>query len=534
MAPAASGRALHSSRSARAVRAAKRGPGQRSQQPPGAAVGALPLLAMEEVLAAIQSLYMDELRPFGRILRKRLAEQSLAARCTAPDIDMDCLRATCVACPWLRVEDLEGGDWAALFTCYPEAFVDIYSPEDVYPAELWQAAAAYFEGLDDQHMVLPGGRYSCAQELMARGLDFLEGYSLGRVSHVVQLAISQKKLLGYLNGAVVPYGRSGSKAKDECAVRQQPFAGAPHAPSEQPLLAEWEQLRECMRSLMLHVPVDGSMPLSNVKRLFRSRFQTELSETALGHSKLSELLNDPRLQDTCFVKLQGHGYVVAHPQQPKPHGLPISLSSSIRPGSPPASPVLEEEGSLHITFAAAPASPVLEEEGSLHVTSAAAPAPPAPEEQGSLRVSFAEPAPGAGEEAGSLQVTLVDPERPSSESSPHRRYRIRNTFVEVEDEPLGQASPWAGGLRAAPLRWNTAPGCFGFDLDSDSDGDCDDEDDRGSSGRLSAVAGSAEGGPHGCAADSCSTQTGAGDEEFPWAPLGGCARGSESDLALAK
>lgn len=36
----------------------------------------------------------------------------------------------------------------------------------------------------------------------------------------------------------------------------------------------------------------------------------ELSETALGHSKLSELLQDPRLEDICNVRLHGHGYVV--------------------------------------------------------------------------------------------------------------------------------------------------------------------------------------------------------------------------------
>ncbi|CAE7223439.1 rsmB [Symbiodinium natans] len=58
-------------------------------------------------------------------------------------------------------------------------------------------------------------------------------------------------------------------------------------------------------------PGTATIPLSNVKRLFRSRFHIELSETALGHSKLSELLQDPRLQDICSVRLQGHGYVVS-------------------------------------------------------------------------------------------------------------------------------------------------------------------------------------------------------------------------------
>ena len=66
-------------------------------------------------------------------------------------------------------------------------------------------------------------------------------------------------------------------------------------------------LKEILFSLS---PGSTSIPLSNVKRLFRSRYHTELSETALGHSKLSELLQDPRLKDICHVRLQGHGYVV--------------------------------------------------------------------------------------------------------------------------------------------------------------------------------------------------------------------------------
>ena len=66
-------------------------------------------------------------------------------------------------------------------------------------------------------------------------------------------------------------------------------------------------------------PGTSTIPLSNVKRLFRSRYHTELSETALGHSKLSELLQDPKLKDICHVRLQGHGYVVG-PAGPGPVG----------------------------------------------------------------------------------------------------------------------------------------------------------------------------------------------------------------------
>merc|ERR1719183_2348498 len=54
--------------------------------------GKAPLLKpqLQEVVAAIQSLYDDELKPFGRLLRKRLLEYSVAsagATGKPPEID---------------------------------------------------------------------------------------------------------------------------------------------------------------------------------------------------------------------------------------------------------------------------------------------------------------------------------------------------------------------------------------------------------------------------------------------------------------
>eukprot|EP00418_Pyrodinium_bahamense_P037695 CAMPEP_0179202052 /NCGR_PEP_ID=MMETSP0796-20121207/100596_1 /TAXON_ID=73915 /ORGANISM="Pyrodinium bahamense, Strain pbaha01" /LENGTH=274 /DNA_ID=CAMNT_0020906681 /DNA_START=1 /DNA_END=823 /DNA_ORIENTATION=+ len=128
----------------------------------------------------------------------------------------------------------------------------------MYPAVLWSAAAAYFDGLDNASMVLPGG------------------------------------------ATLVHKSSQGAACHSSLATAQGRAA-----------VATWETLRSCLREILGGVaPGTGSIPLSNVKRLFRSRFHTELSETALGHAKLSELLQDSRLRDMCSVRLQGHGYVV--------------------------------------------------------------------------------------------------------------------------------------------------------------------------------------------------------------------------------
>lgn len=306
----------------------------------------------EEVLLAIQSLYVDELKPFGRILRKRVAEQhieqhDLGIGGNLPDVDIKHLKAMCDGNSQLEVQPEEGGDWSAMIRGRPAHFVDIYSSDDSYESATWNAARKYFESLPEDMALLPGGRYSCAQALMDRNLDFLAGFSLGKVCHLVQLAISKHKALGYCNGAVVPYSRSQSKVKEDCAVYGQPCQSSADALGAVPAgvptlsLATWEVARNCLQEVLESAAVPdstepASVPLSNVKRLFRSKYQIELSETSLGHSKLSELLQDSRFSDICEVQLQGQGYIVVQVDRPKADsasgdGHPISLTSGLLP-----------------------------------------------------------------------------------------------------------------------------------------------------------------------------------------------------------
>jgi hypothetical protein len=271
----------------------------------------VPVPTEGEVLEAVASLYDDELKPYGRILRKRLSERAIAAGlATTGEPDLAALRAACVASSWLNVESEDGGEWSALLVNCESNFVDVYNPVDSYSEAMWAAAAIYFQGLTGDEAVLPGGRYSCAQTLVERKLPFLSGQSLGRVCHIVQLSISQRKCLGYLNGGITPYASSHSKIKDSAAAQQSSCA---HAACVSDLtLATWETARTYLRIILsdsMKANTD-SVPLSNIKRIFRSQFNTELSETSLGHSKLSELLQDKKLDDICTVRLLEQGYFV--------------------------------------------------------------------------------------------------------------------------------------------------------------------------------------------------------------------------------
>jgi len=265
-----------------------------------------------DVLVAIWSLYSDELRPYGRILRKRVAEihaktkrQGSIGCGDHPDVDVAHLKNVCEKSDLIHIEFEEGGDWTALLKGVEEKFVDVYSPDDEYSVEFWEQATGYFCQLQE---ALPGGRYSCAKVLTARRLSFLEGFSLGRICHVVQVAISQRKVLGYHNGTLVPYRVSRDMLKEQCAFRQQPCGSNVVQGLSTFPLASLSSARSGLKTL-LEIS-SGSLPLSNVKRLFRSRFRMELSETFLGHSKLCELLQDESFHDICEVRLEGNGYTV--------------------------------------------------------------------------------------------------------------------------------------------------------------------------------------------------------------------------------
>jgi hypothetical protein len=311
-------------------------------------VAAAPMPCEADVLKAVTSLYNDGLRPYSRILRKRLVEQAQEAQAemlgedganNVKDCDAGKLRALCEASLQLNVETEDWGEWSAVLVDREPNFIDIYDPVDDYPQELWTAAENYFKSLgESSDLALAGGRYASARALAQLRLPFLEGYSLGQVCHITQLAISQRKLLGYFNGAIVPYDRSTSMLKCRCAEQQRPLVDPPVTASpEGPVqfqVADLATARLKLREILDSAALRGAdqVPLSNIKRLFRSLYQMELSETALGHSKLTELLQDPRFSDICTVQLQDRGYAVVpvYANQATPlHDNDVALGTNI-------------------------------------------------------------------------------------------------------------------------------------------------------------------------------------------------------------
>merc|ERR1712045_344004 len=107
--------------------------------------------------------------------------------------------------------------------------------------------------------------YACARVLAARQISIFQGRSLGQICHIVQLAISQRRLLGYRDGCLCPYKHSESWVKEQCA-----FAQAPTGQESCPAVS-WEDAPALLRQLLKsHRQAEpGGISISNLKRLFR-------------------------------------------------------------------------------------------------------------------------------------------------------------------------------------------------------------------------------------------------------------------------
>mmetsp|Transcript_19549 Transcript_19549/g.56916 ORF Transcript_19549/g.56916 Transcript_19549/m.56916 type:complete len:527 (+) Transcript_19549:89-1669(+) len=264
-----------------------------------------------ELTAAVDSLYSDGLRPDGRILRKRLLELAEVLGYESVAIDLKLLRVACEACGALEVVAAGGAnDWTALLRGRSATFVDSCSPVDEYSEEMWEQIAQYLSDTPTGWS-LPGGRFASSQALVQMKLPFLQGFSLGQVCHIVQLAISQRKLLGYTDGELVPYACSASWRKDQSALCRLPTSRKNHGRFE---LATWETLSCCIGRLWKSPRSRRRcIPLSNIKHVLRTQCQVELSETALGYSKLSELFADVRLAGVCTTTWSSGGCCIVPP-----------------------------------------------------------------------------------------------------------------------------------------------------------------------------------------------------------------------------
>lgn len=130
-------------------------------------------------------------------------------------------------------------------------------------------------------------KYTCVAFYMQEVSPALAALSFGECSVLIRWATSMQHL-GSKDHMLVPWMKSEEYERQQNALRGLPTGVG----KDESYVKTWPELKAKMQSLLDEQP-DGILEVSRLKLVFRSRFQTELSETVFGHCTLSDLLGDP-------------------------------------------------------------------------------------------------------------------------------------------------------------------------------------------------------------------------------------------------
>eukprot|EP00450_Noctiluca_scintillans_P002733 CAMPEP_0194492560 /NCGR_PEP_ID=MMETSP0253-20130528/11069_1 /TAXON_ID=2966 /ORGANISM="Noctiluca scintillans" /LENGTH=385 /DNA_ID=CAMNT_0039333439 /DNA_START=96 /DNA_END=1252 /DNA_ORIENTATION=- len=232
------------------------------------------------LVQALRSLREEELEPQISYVARRLEEWQ------GKRYSQEELRCLSLATPSVRIEEAGGRAWL-----HEEGLAPLPTPEaldDVHP-NVWAEIRRFVDAAASNWDVStwPRSRYDLARDLQHE-LPSLAGRKLGYVFRILDLAVKVHKLFGYRAGHIVPYFASSDFEK---RMRAEGLI-----PTVLPCVGTWDDVREKLSVLM-----DSSegIPLSALKFRFRERFGLELNETALGHTKFSDFVADPRLSGVC-------------------------------------------------------------------------------------------------------------------------------------------------------------------------------------------------------------------------------------------
>jgi hypothetical protein len=182
-----------------------------------------------------------------------------------------------------------------------KGFVNPLSEEDPYDETLWIGFEKYLNDLmkvetkgdEKPPYVFSRGRYGMACELRKRSLkgelNIFRRYSLGQLSHIIQLGITQRNLLAYENNELKPV--AACKSRTHALLGQPTEARA----DDMPHIQNIAELVMCLSKLMPN-PKDRIL-LSMLKKRFKSVFGRRVDETALGCTKLSSVMELPAVQE---------------------------------------------------------------------------------------------------------------------------------------------------------------------------------------------------------------------------------------------
>ncbi|CAD7966884.1 unnamed protein product [Amoebophrya sp. A25] len=266
---------------------------------------------MDIMQSALESLYRDQIFPDEKTVKARLKTFNVGMMIEAHFVEIYKIQPA-----YLVAADANGTICIQFKNGYRgfEGWVDPCNNSNPYPHAMWQKFEEYLrEMMDDIHtkqglktVTFHRGRYGMAQDLYGRRLPFFQGYSLGKVCHIVELAI-QRDLLHYENNLLLPAQACGKYHNAIYGVPTASSANAKH--QEQGYVKDMNELKAILSDLLRKYP-DG-FNLSTLKTKIKGWHGKRLSETVFHETKLLTLVQMPPLDNIVkIVKLQGNcGYL---------------------------------------------------------------------------------------------------------------------------------------------------------------------------------------------------------------------------------
>eukprot|EP00745_Piridium_sociabile_P012605 TRINITY_DN19233_c0_g3_i2.p1 TRINITY_DN19233_c0_g3~~TRINITY_DN19233_c0_g3_i2.p1 ORF type:complete len:508 (-),score=41.81 TRINITY_DN19233_c0_g3_i2:208-1731(-) len=175
-------------------------------------------------------------------------------------------------------------------------WVDPNNIEDPYPEEMWAEFSTFLRDLlhrrHASEFCFSGGRYGMAQQLMKLQLQFFDGLVLGDYCHIVQLAISQRKLLAYEDSLIKPVA--------SCVTFTNALLGIPDQKrARRNCITDIDELQQYILAL-LKIYTSG-FNLSTLKRKIKMKFNRELCQTVFHCTKLVDLCMHPKIKEVCRI-----------------------------------------------------------------------------------------------------------------------------------------------------------------------------------------------------------------------------------------
>lgn len=203
-------------------------------------------------------------------------------------------------------------------------------------------------------------------------------------------------------------------------------------------------------------PAPGTITLSNVKRLFRSEFSLIVSETMMGHARVTDLLRDPRLGGLCNVEVRAgrHAMVRLRDAEAAPEAVPPRFSQAASTTGPSPGAAQPTSGSWSQGETASE-----EDSGASSSAPSSGGASDADIDIGARVVAVSTLVPAAAKlsessSGGSARTCSSHRDRCTLRDA---GVVVRNTFLEVEGPPADGATPRSRST-PTPIRQRGAQG----------------------------------------------------------------------------